>query len=138
MSAAPEIEAVRSGGARLRAIERYCEKITQLMAKVGQRGATLRLQVERSLGPIRKEHPLAEPFVKVRIRGEDDTPYVYWDVDEAAVKEAALLDGVTVLLTNYPKEEADAHEWLGSGRDNWRVSDVSRTGRVPSRSDRCS
>lgn len=122
-----ETERELRGGARLRAIERYCEKITQLMAKVGQRGATTRLQVERSLGRLRKEHPLAEPFVKVRIRAEDGTPYVYWDVDETAVKEAALLDGVTVLLTNYPKEEADAHEllrlWKGQLESERRFSD---------------
>jgi hypothetical protein len=52
---------------------------------------------------------------------------VYWDLDEATLREAERLDGVTVLLTNLPAAEADRHEllriWKGQGESERRFSD---------------
>ena len=45
------------------------------MSRIAQQRATTRPEVERSLGRLRKAHPLAEPFVKVRIHTEDGTPF---------------------------------------------------------------
>ena len=115
------------GVSRQQAIHRYCAQLTTLLAQIGQRGATTRRQVERRLGKLRKAHPLAAPFVTVHLPAEDRPPEVHWEVDAAAVQEAALLDGVTVLLTNYPAEAADAHEllrlWKGQLESERRFAD---------------
>ncbi len=122
-----ETERALRGVSRQRAIHRYGAQLTALLAKIGQRGATTQRQVERRLGKLRKAHPLAEPLVKVHLLAEDHPPEVHWEVDAAAVQAAALLDGVTVLVTNYPQEKADAREllrlWKGQLESERRFAD---------------
>lgn len=112
---------------RLGSIQRYVEKLNELQRKVGKRGMTTRGQLERSLGKLQKDHATASAFVKVRIRTEEPIHLLYWDLEEEALRDAERLDGVTVLLTNLPREEADEHEllriWKGQGESERRFSD---------------
>ncbi len=122
-----ETERAARAATRSRSIDRYLEKLMALTSKIGQRGATTASQVERSLEKLRKEHPLAAPFVMADLRRSVNGFAVDCGVTVEAVKEAALLDGVTVLLTNTPEEEADAHEllriWKGQLERERRLAD---------------
>lgn len=122
-----ETERAAHAARRSRSIDRYLEKLMALTSKIGQRGATTASQVERSLEKLRKEHALAAPFVMADLRRSVSGFAVDCGVTVEAVKEAALLDGVTVLLTNTPEEEADAHEllriWKGQLERERRLAD---------------
>jgi hypothetical protein len=101
--------------AHLRRLER---ELAQLAGKVGRRPYTTAAAVQKRLTTLRKGHP-ARHLLTVMLTGgpaTDQPLRLTWSRDEAALTEAAALDGRYVLGTNDP--HLDAAQMLE--RSKWR------------------
>jgi transposase len=81
--------------------------LTDLASKLGKRPYTTHTAVEKRLATILHRHP-ARRFLALTLSGGAGEPLALsWTRDEAAIGEAARLDGRYVLGTNDPSLDAD-------------------------------
>ena len=103
--------------AQLRAthLQRLEEALRDLAGKLGRRPYTTRAAVDKRLGALLRHHP-ARPFLAVQVQGGTaDVPLgLTWSRRDAAMAEAARLDGRYVLGTN--AADLDAEQMLARSK----------------------
>jgi transposase len=88
-------------------LTRLEDTLTDLAGKLNRRPYTTRTAVEKRLATILRHHP-ARRFLQAAVTGGDGDPVgLTWTRDEAAIQEAARIDGRYVLGTNASSLDAD-------------------------------
>lgn len=103
---------------RERAIVRYEEALSLAVGRLNQRRYKKGAYVRERLAAIAGQHKGGEPFVRYELTGEDGTLALRCWREEAAIKEAARLDGKWLLVSNKPPQpEQDKVAYL-----DWMLS----------------
>jgi len=108
-------KAVQAGEAALR-------RVASLLGKYqNKRRTIIEARITQAL-----EKAKAWPYLTYTLRGTDDDQawQLAWDVDPAAVAEAAQRDGVALLCTNVPATRLSAPEVMGKYKEQVQVEQV--------------